>query len=108
MKCSIVKIYQYRNQDIDILIFFLNYIYGGFLPLSGQDSRELTGKHCVEREGDRISKGLQDGNRTLVAVALYVGAVTTRLLVPTGISIFERYQALGIGRGSGTSRGIGK
>ncbi len=32
-------------------MFFLSYIYGHFLPLLGQDSRELTGKHCVAREG---------------------------------------------------------
>jgi len=39
-------------------MFFYFYIYGRFLALLGQDSRELTGNYWVEREG-------RDRQRTL-------------------------------------------
>ncbi len=65
-----IYIYIYMNMYLSlyiyiyiyIYIFKCIYIYGCFLPLMGQDSRELTGKHWVEREsGVGLAKYLETG-----------------------------------------------
>ncbi len=71
---------------------FFRCIYGLFMPLIGQDSGRGDRKAlCEEREG--IGKGPRAGIRTRVAVsavALYVGALTARLLAPTKFWSFYR------------------
>ncbi len=55
------------------------------MPLFGQDSREQTLNHWVEKEGNGIGKEPRDGIRNRVsasAVALYVDALTMRALAP--------------------------
>lgn len=59
------------------------------MPLFGQDHREQTGNYWVERGGNRISKGPRDRIQTWVsasAAALYVGALTIKLLAQTRFS----------------------
>ncbi|KAL1281136.1 hypothetical protein QQF64_015736, partial [Cirrhinus molitorella] len=49
-------------------------------------------KRSGEREGGRVGKGPRAGNRTRdarCAMALYVGALPTRISVPTAPQLFE-------------------
>ncbi len=75
-------------------IIFLSYVFGLLNAFIWTDSREQTGNHWVEREGNRIGEGPQDRIWTRVstsAVVLCVGALTTRLLALT--SFYHSYHS---------------